>query len=109
MPTRFPRLTIRRLMLAVAIVAALFWSVILVGRSVEYRRLATRREMTCRLLRAEIDSLTGDVEAAKAAGAPTAMLETDISVRREALVEEERAATLYRERTWRPWKTVRYR
>ncbi len=104
-----PRLTIRRSMLAVAIMAAVIWITILAMRSLEYLRQADRRTVTCLMLMAEIKMLSVDVERARVVGTSTSSLESAIAEREKALAEERRAAALFRERTWRPWKTVRYR
>jgi hypothetical protein len=105
----YPRFTVRRMMVAVAIVAALLWSSILALRSLEYRRLATDREVVCVLLSAEIISLTEEVDEARSKGLPTSNLLIDINERKKALIEAARAASVYRERMWRPWRPIRYR
>lgn len=108
---KFPsvRLTVRHLLVAVAIAAVVFWSAILARRTLEYRRLAAHHEGICRTPRGEIQNLTGDLEAANRNGTAAPGLEDQIRMHKDALAEEERASALFRERTWRPWKTVRYR
>ena len=96
-------------MIAVAVAAALLWSSMLAMRSLEYRRLAIHREEICSLLSAEIFSLTEQADEAKSKGNPTSNYLFDINERKKALEEESRAASVYRERMWRPWRPIRYR
>jgi hypothetical protein len=106
---KLPRFTVRRLMVAVAVVAALLWSSMLALRSLEYHRLAIDHQAIRVLLSAEIISLTEQADEAKSKGNPTSKLLFDIGERKKALIEETRAASLYRERMWRPWHPIRYR
>ncbi len=108
---RFPRVrfTVRRMMIAVAIVATLVWTALLAIRSLEYRRLALNREEACRVLAGEIASLAEQAERARSRGAPAADLLAGIDDRKKSLAEESRAASVYRERTWRPWRPILYR
>ena len=99
------RYTIGRMMVAVAIVATLVWTAMLMIRSLEYRRLALDREETCRVLSDEIASLA---ERARSRGAPADDLLVGIGDRKKALADESRAASVYRDRTWRPWSPTRH-
>jgi hypothetical protein len=108
---RLPRLrvTVKRLMVAVAVVATLIWSAMMATRSLEYRRLAIDREETCRVLSGEIFSLSEQAEDARSKGDPTLNDMAQITEHKKALAEEARAASVYRDRMWRPWRKVRYR
>ena len=103
------RITVRRLMIAVAVVTALMWSAMMAARSLEYRQMAIDREETCRVLSGEIFSLSEQAEEARSKGAPTVNYTGQITEREKALAEEAQAASVYRDRMWRPWRKIRYR
>ena len=90
-------------MVAVAVVAALIWSAMVATRSLEYRRLAIDRDETCRVLSGEIFSLSEQAEDAEWKSAPTLNHMAQITEHKKALVEAARAASVYRDRMWRPW------
>lgn len=58
------------------------------------------------MLRGRVATLTGQIAAAKAAGASPAELEATLVESREELVEEERATAFYQEGIWQPWKSL---
>jgi hypothetical protein len=103
---RPPRLTIHRLMLAVAVVATLIGLSLMGWRSMEYRRLAIQHESNCETLSGEIASLT---EQGEKASSPPSSHRTNIAEREKALADESRSAAVYRRLIWRPWQQVRFR
>jgi hypothetical protein len=108
---RPPRLTVRRLMVAVAIAGVLVWSTMIGLRALEYRRLAVHHEGNSSVLSGEYASLGEQAEEARRKGAFALMadLERDREERRKALSEQERIALAYRRAMWRPWRKVGYR
>lgn len=109
MKNPLPRFTIRRLMLAVAIVAALLWSSMMTMRSLEYWRLAIHHEEICWVLSSEIGSLAEQAEEARLEGISDLNYTSRMNERKKALVDESRAASVYRGRIWRPWRKIRHR
>lgn len=105
----FYRVTIRRLMIATAIVAAMIGFALMGCRSMDYRRLALHHEDVCLTLSGEIASLTEQAEQAKAKGLPTSEHLINAREREKAFVEEARCAAVYRRLMWHPWQQVRYR
>ena len=105
---RRPRFTVRRLMVAVAIVAALVWSVTIAMRWVEYRRIAAHHEEVCDVLSGEIESLTVQAEGEKSQGRLMKQRELEDFVRHReiALSEESRLAMKYRRAMNQPWRSV---
>jgi hypothetical protein len=61
------------------------------------------------VLSGEIFSLSEQAEDARSKGAPTLNYMAQITEHKKALAEEARAASVYRDRMWRPWRKVRYR
>ena len=106
---RLPGITIRRLMIATALVGALIGFALMALRSMEYRRLAIHHEEICAVLSGEVASLTGQAEEAKAKDLPTAEHLINARERRKAFAEEARIASVYRRLMWHPWQQVRYR
>jgi len=53
--------------------------------------------------------LAEQADEAKSKGNPTSNFSLKIDVRKKAVEEESRAASVYRERMWRPWRPIRNR
>lgn len=101
-----PRLTIRRLMVAVAVVAVSIWLNLMGWRAMEYRRLAIQHEAFCETLSGEIASLS---EQGEKASSPPSSHRTNIAMRQQALADESRSAAVYRRLMWHPWQQIRSR
>jgi hypothetical protein len=106
---RPPRLTIRRLMVAVAVVAALIGFSLMGWRSMEYRRLAIQHEHICSTLEGEIASLKDQAQEASAKGLPASEHLINATERKKALAEEQRSVAVFRYKMWHPWEQVRFR
>ena len=90
-----PRLSIRRLMAIVAVVAMVVWAATVANRRSDYGRLAQQHEAVARVLSAEIISIRrqgGREEEAK--------------MREWALLEESRLEGVYRRAMQHPWARV---
>lgn len=90
-----PRLTIRRLMLLVAVLGLVLELGIVGWRWDHYRRQAERHEEIADVLRGEIRAFEQSGDDAHA-----------VEVRRGALIEEERDARRFRAAQRRPWQGV---
>ena len=91
-----PHFTIRRLLVAVAVVALLIWPATLVMRREDYRRRADQHEDVMRTLSSELISL-------RRQGGQ----EGEARMKEGVLFEESRLAGVYRRAMDRPWRRIR--
>ena len=104
------RWTVRRTMIAVAVMAVLVWSSIVAWRWFDYRRLAIHHENVRETLDGEILSLREQIEEAKSKGSPLpAGIEGQITERHKAIADQKRLADAYRQGMSQPWRKVRVR
>lgn len=92
---KFPRPTIRRLMLAILAVALLLWTATVATRWADYRHRAIQDEETARVLEGEVDSLR------RQGGR-----DDQVVVREEARAKLTSSAAAYRRAMWRPWSKI---
>jgi hypothetical protein len=102
-----PKLTIRRMMLTVAVLAILFWVGLIVSRWAIYRnRFMVLRELSL-VLRAESLSLETRLQAIPPANiAAKKQLESSIEDRRQATIKTEVLLDRYKKAMKRPWLSV---
>jgi hypothetical protein len=101
------RFTVRRMMVAVAVVAVLSWLGSVGVRRAECRRLVRTHEELCRALSAEIGVFRGQLRIGRSDDVlARVQLESAIMERRPALNKEIALTERYRRAMRRPWLPV---